>query len=364
MSITGSSRRTFLTRTGTALAGATLGPMLGMSRAAQAAGAGEAVFANGVTVLSSGPAYGYIAGWAKLLTPHFLDGLPKDVNATFDAMGGPDGVTVCNAFGARMDPDGSTLMVAPGAAFLAWLEGDSRVKYDPGHWIPTLIGTTRLVLVGTRPLAESLSRKRALRLGAMNPFGPEVSAMLALDILGVPVAPVFGQGDTKSLVDSLRRGRMDVALLSGPKIREQLAAVAAAGASPLFILSSAAACGEPMTRDSLLPDVPTFLEAATALQRPLPEDARRDAYEAATVAASTCFAAVLPDLVRPETVAAWRRGAQLAADSLSLAAVATQQDMRLQTGDCAGALVRQMNSAAGIAALRMTLLHRFGWRAS
>lgn len=336
---------------------------MGLARPALAAG--EAVFANGVTVLSSGPAYGYIAGWAKLLVPRFLDGLPRDVPSSFEAMGGPDGVTVCNAFGARMDPDGSTLMVAPGAAFLAWLEGDSRVKYDPSHWVPTLIGTTRLVLVGTRPLAESISRKRALRLGAMNPFGPELAAMLALDILGVPVAPVYGQGDTRSLVDGLRRGRTDVALLSGPKIREALSAATAAGAQPLCILSSAAACGGPMTRDPLLPEIPTFLEVVAALDRPLREGAGWQAYEAATAAASTCFAAVLPDLVRPGTVASWRRGAQLAADSLSLAAVATQQELRFQTGSCAEGLMRQMTgSTVAMQALRATLLHRFGWHAS
>jgi len=345
--------------TGAALAAAAGGPALATEAPA------EAVFANGVTVLSSGPAFGYIAGWAKLLTPYLLDGLPRDVTSSFEAMGGPDGVTVCNAFGARMDPDGSTMMVTPGAAFLAWLEGDSRVKYDPSHWIPALIGTTRLVLVSTRPITEIVTRKRAVRLGAMNPIGPELAAMFALDLLGVPVAPVFGQGDTKTLVDGLRHGRIDVALLSGPKIRDALAAARAVGAAPLFILASATSCDGPATRDPLLPGIPTFLEAADALRRPLPDDARFGAYEAATIAASTCFAAVLPDLVRPGTVASWRRGAQLAADNLSLAAVATQQELRFQTGDCAAHLMQRMTGSAGaVAALRATLLHRFGWHAS
>jgi hypothetical protein len=359
MTTTGISRRALMGLTGTALATAAGVPAMAAEAPA------EAVFANGVSVLSSGPATGYIAGWAKLLTPYLVHGLPHDVTASFEAMGGPDGVTVCNAFGARMDPDGSTMMVTPGAAFLAWLEGDSRVKYDAGQLIPALIGTSRLVLVGTRPLTDIVTRKRAVRLGAINPIGPELAAMLALDLLGVPVAPVFGQGDTKSLVDGLRRGRIDVALLSGAKIRDALAAALAAGAKPLMILASASSCDVPSTRDALLPEIPTFLEAAAALSRPLPNDARFSAYDAATIAASTCFAAVLSDLVRPGTVAFWRRGAQLAADSLSVAAVATQQELILQTGDCAEHLMQRMTgSPAAVVALRATLLHRFGWHAS
>lgn len=359
MTTTGISRRALMGLTGTALAAAAAGP----AKASEAAA--EAVFANGVSLLSSGPSTGYIAGWAKLLTPYLVHGLPHDVTASFDAMGGPDGVTVCNAFGARMDPDGSTMMVTPGAAFLAWLEGDSRVKYDASQWIPALIGTSRLVLVGTRPLSEIVTRKRAARLGAMNPIGPELAAMFALDLLGVPVAPVFGQGDAASLIDGLRRDRLDVALLSGPKIRDALDAARTAGAAPLMILASATSCDGPATRDSLLPEIPTFLEAAAALRRPLPDDAHFAAFEAATIAASICFAAVLPDLVRPGTVAFWRRGAQLAADNLSVAAVATQQELSLQTGPCAEHLMQRMTgSAAAVVALRTTLLHRFGWHAS
>lgn len=348
----------------------------GAARAAQAGGVilvadpvpgnPGAVFAHGVTVLSSGPAYGYIAGWAKLLTPQLLRGLPPEVTSAFTAMGGPDGVTVCNAFGARMDPDGSTLMFSPGAALLAWLEGDSRVKYDPARWVPTLIGTQPVVLVGKTPLSQYLTQKRALRLGATNPIGPELAAIAALDLLGIPVAPIYGQTDPRSLTEALRRGRIDVALFAGPKIRDALAEAATAGAMPLCLLASGSAgCGGPAMRDDLIPTVPTFLETAAALGLQLPEDVRVRAFETAAFAASTCFAAVLPDLVRPATVAAWRRGAELVSDNLSLAAVATQQEIRFQTGACAESLIRKITASPGAAAsLRATLLHRFGWRAS
>jgi hypothetical protein len=321
-----------------------------------------AAFASGVTVLSSGPAYGYIAGWAKLLEPHLLDGLPPDVAASFTAMGGPDGVTVCNAFGARLDPDGSTTMFAPGAALLAWLEGDSRVKYDPGRWIATLVGATPAVLVGRVRLSPSTSRP--LRLAASNPIGPELAAFLALDLLGVAARPVYGLADPASLLDGLRRQTIDLAFLSGPKLHDTLGQALATGARTLFS-TGAQGCDGPLVRDPLLPTVPSFLESAAGLGLPIPKDDRFAAYQAAAAAAAICFAAVLPDLVRPSTLAQWRRGAELIGDSLSVAAVAVPQGVRLVTGVCAGSFLTQASrSAAALDSLRQTMATRYGWRPS
>jgi hypothetical protein len=339
-------------------------PVLGTRPAAAQATAAQTPFPNGVTLLSSGPAYGYIAGWAKLLGPHLLDGLPPDIGSSFEAMGGPDGVTVCNAFGARLDPDGSTMMFAPGAALIAWLEGDSRVKYDPGHWIATVVGATPAVLVGRSPLAPLPAGRAPLRLGASNPVGPELAAFLALDLLGLPVVPIYGPGDPDSLIAGLSRDEIDLAFLSGPKMRDVLARAAAAGAQPLFS-TGALGCDGPAARDPQLPALPNFLEVAGQLGASLTADDRLAAYQAAAGAASVCFAAVLPDLVRPSTLAEWRRGAELIGDSLSVAAVAVPQGVRLLTDACASSFVAQMSSSApALDSLRRTMLHRYGWRAT
>lgn len=359
MSRSGLSRRGFLN-----LSGLSLG-LAGLPDMAQAQTSASAVYANGVSVLSSGPAYGYVAGWAKLLTPSLLSGLAAhDVTSTFDAMGGPDGVTVGNAFGARMDPDGSTLMFAPGAALLAWLEGDSRVKYAPDHWISILVGLTPGVLVGRRELALKPGQQRPLRIGATNPLGPELAALLALDLIGVPAVPVFGMGDAVSLAEGLRRHTIDLAFLSGPKIKQSLALVAGSGAAPLFS-TGAQACDGPAVRDPLVPNVPSFVEAAGTLAvdaRQMPGFA---AYSAAAAAASVCFTAVLPDLVRGETVAAWRHAAEACTDSLSLATVAVPQGVRFLTGTCASALFAQLAGAPMMTtSLRATIGQRYGWYAS
>ena len=330
----------------------------------RAASAQSAVspFPANVTLLSSGPPHGYIAGWAKLLGPHLLDGLPPDVAVTFTAMGGPDGVTVCNAFGSRLDPDGTTLMFAPGAALVAWLEGDSRAKYDPGRWIAALVGATPAVLVGRAPLSRHASRP--WRLAASNPIGPELAAFLALDLLGLPAEPVYGLTDPESLAEGLRRRSFDLAFLSGPRLRTTLAKARAAGARALFS-TGAQGCDGALARDPLLPGVPSFLEAAANLRIDVPTDDRLAGYEAAAAAAAVCFAAVLPDLVSPSTLAQWRRGADLTGDSLSVAAVAVPQGVRLVTGICAGRfLIQTSRSAAALDSLRLTMLSRYGWRPS
>jgi hypothetical protein len=356
-------RRAFLSLPALALPPLALPVLEARSAAAQAIGA-QTSFPNGVTLLSSGPPYGYIAGWAKLLGPHLLDGLPPDIGSSFDAMGGPDGVTVCNAFGARLDPDGSTMMFAPGAALLAWLEGDSRVKYDPGHWIATVVGATPAVLVGRSPLAPIPPGRAPLRLGASNPVGPELAAFLALDLLGLLAVPVYGPGDPDSLIGALSRNEIDLAFLSGPKMRDVLGRAAAVGAQPLFS-TGALGCDGPTARDPQLPALPNFLEVAGRLGVSLAADDRLAGYQAAAAAASVCFAAVLPDLVRPSILAEWRRGAELIGDSLSVAAVAVPQGVRLLTDACASSFLNQMSgSAVALDSLRRTMLRRYGWRAT
>ncbi|MCB8880257.1 hypothetical protein ACELLULO517_08440 [Acidisoma cellulosilytica] len=363
MSRSGYSRRSVLRLSALPL-GLAAGPAFAQVQAAGTQATGPAVFENGVSVLSSGPAYGYVAGWTKLLTPHLLGALPHDVTATFDAMGGPDGVTVGNAFGARMDPDGSTLMVAPGAALLAWLEGDSRVKYAPDHWTPIVVGLTPAVLVGRHGVSLTPGRRRPLRIGATNPIGPELAALLALDLIGVPAVPVFGMGDATSLADGLRRRAIDLAFLSGPKIKQSLLTAAGAGATPLFS-TGAQGCDGPGKRDPLLPNVPSFVEAAASLAIDAPQLPNFGGYDAAAAAAATCFAAVIPDLVRAETIATWRRGAQAGTDSLSVAAVSVPQGVRFLTGGCAAALFTQMAGGPSMmSALRATIMQRYGWHAS
>ena len=354
MSRNGLARRSVLALPALALPGVPLGPARAQT--------GLASFPARVTLLSSGPAHGYIAGWAKLLGPHLLEGLPPDVGSRFTAMGGPDGVTVCNAFGSRLDPDGSTIMFAPGAALLAWLEGDSRVTYDPGRWIATVVGATPAVLVGRASLSHPPARP--WRLAASNPIGPELAAFLALDLLGLPARPVYGLTDPASLVDALRRRTVDLAFLSGPKLRTTLAQARAAGAQALFSTGAQGPAG-PVPRDPLLPTVPSFLETAANLGVTIHPGDRLAAYQAAAAAAAICFTAVLPDLVGPSMLAEWRQGAELLSNSLSIAAVAVPQGVRLVTGvSAARFLVQASQSAAALDSLRQTMLTRYGWRAS
>jgi hypothetical protein len=318
-------------------------------------------FPNGVIFVTSGPAHGYIAGWAKLLAPHLLAGLPENVPFAFTDMGGPDGVTVSNAFGTRIAPDGDTMMFAPGAALLAWLEGDSRVTYDPCHWVATVTGTTPAVMLSAGGL-DRAKTGQPIRLGAANPIGPELAGFLALDLLGIPAVPVFGLAEPASIVDALRRGVIDVGFVSAPKMHDILQAAAAVGVQPVF--STGVQTGDGMTtRDPQLPSVPTLIELAATRNVALVPDDRLAGYEAAATAAGLCFAAVLPDLVRPATLAQWRRGAGEIGDSLSVSAVTSMQGVSLVTGPAATDLLAQVTgSASAVTKLRRTMMQRYGWK--
>jgi hypothetical protein len=305
-------------------------PLLSMSAARAATIAEPVGFPDGVTFLTSGPAHGYISGWAKLLGPYLLQGLPRGTAARHDDMGGPDGVTVANAFGLRIAPDGATLMFAPGAALLAWLRGDGRVKFDPGHWIAIVAGVTPAVLVGRGPLMRG---SQPVRLAATNPVGPELAALLALDLLGIRAVPAPTAPTLDYIGQALRGGSIDYALVSGPKVREALASLRNQGIAPLMTLGATGADGTAV-RDPLLPSVPTLSEFLKA-NGIVPTATRLAAYDAAASAARTCFVATLPDLLRPSALAEWRRGAGIVDDSLSVASVSDPQDVRLLTNNAA-----------------------------
>ncbi len=93
-------------------------------------------FADGATLLVAGPESGATDRWAALLGPALGRGLPPGTQVHTEAVGGPDGVTGANQFEARTTPDGTTALLLPGSAALAWLVGDPRARFDAAHWMP------------------------------------------------------------------------------------------------------------------------------------------------------------------------------------------------------------------------------------
>lgn len=281
-----------------------LAASLALLRRVPPAGAATATpfFPDGAAMLVAGPAGGPLDRCADLLIPALARTLPGGQPLDRRAEGGPDGVTGCNQFEARVAPDGATSLLLPGDAPLAWLVGDPRAKFDVARFIPLLAGVASAMLISRRPLA-SVTPAAPLRLAAARPDSPDLAALLALDLLGVPVQPVLGLAD-KAAQTALETRAVDALLLIG----RPPATPIAGGASAVLSLGLPGEDGIPQ-RDPACPDTPVFDEAYAARFGSPPTGARHAAWRAVAVAAQLRFLLALQTPTPAAMVALWRQSA-------------------------------------------------------
>ena len=316
------------------------------------------------TLLVGGPAGGTACELAHLLAPLLGPALlgpahaqPGQGHLSLDNTGGLDGVTAANEFEARANQDGSTALMVPGTAALAWLAGDPRVHFDAGLWVPALAAMAPSVLVGRTPL-DNLPEGTQIRLAASSPSGRELAAILGLELIRLASRPVFDLRVAADMETALREGHVDAILLTGRGVPARLARLRADGFIPLFALGE-----RDGSRDPSLPHVQTLEELATRryghrLLGPL-----APAYRAAAAAAQLDAVLVLPQLATAGTVARWRAACDEANASPMVQSAASDQALRSLTApDCVGAVSAVLAGETALLDLHRFLADRYGWR--
>jgi hypothetical protein len=314
-------------------------------------------FPDGGTILVGGPEGGALSAWAVRLAAALLNGQPDGAMLHRNDAGGADGVTAANQFEARVAPDGQTVLLAPGAAALAWLAGDPRAHYDVAKWLPIMAGVTPGIVCG-REAAVTLPVGARLRVAASSPVGPELPALLAAELLGLVPLPVFGVQDATAARQALVAGRVDAVFVHGPGIAAELAGLAAIGAGPLFGTGSPDDSGA-TRRDPLMPNLPTLPEVAVSLRGTPPSGPLYTAWQATAGAACTDFALVLPLLTPAALVSLWRKAAVRMAATPQLQA----PELRLLPAPGANAVLSAVAAdAPALLALRQWMAQRLDWR--
>ena len=259
---------------------------------------------------------------------------------------GADGVTGANLFEARVQPDGGTALLLPGAAALAWQVGDRRAQFDAAGWVPAWAGLASAVLVCRVPL----ERGRTIRMGGIQPSGPSLPMLLALDMLGLEVTPGPDAG-------------ADAVFHSGQGARAAAMAQAGSGMVPVLTLGTVTATGT-WGRDPAFPAVPTALEATAALSRALsPTAVLLTALRATSAATMLDAALVLPRLSPANRVALWRRACTEASGGAGLQTEAASLGVRPVLPPASAAIMAAIaTDVPTLLALRTWLDRRWGWR--
>jgi hypothetical protein len=301
--------------------------------------------------------------WARLLAPRLAQALSLGSAIPVSATGGRDGVTGANTFEALTTPDGSTAMLVPGAAAIAWLAGDPRVHFDAGRWVPALASLSSGVLVGRDPAAGGSAglAGRMIRTAASTVTGPELPALLGLSLLGADPSPVFGLSEPQDASKALADGRVDAVFLTGHDVPQRLAVLSDAGFAPIFSLGSSDE--DPMARDPAASGAATFAERFRAQSGTAPSGPLFDAFRATAAAARLDVALVLPMLAPPSLVARWRTACETALSDLGLVAAARRAQVdAVSAPECVQALARMNADETTQLSLRRWIAARPDWQ--
>jgi hypothetical protein len=188
---------------------------------------------------------------------------------------------------------------------MAWLSGDPRARFDAAKWLGVIAGIAPAVVCARTTMAKG----ERIRVGMSGPVGPDLVALLGLELAGLPVVPVFGGLNQDGAAQALASRAVDAVLLRGAGVAANLGPLAQVGAAPLFTLGATAGEG----RDPLLPDLRNFTEFAAA-RGAAPPPGLLAAWRGVAAAAQTEYALVLPHLTPAALVALWRQaGTQAAA---------------------------------------------------
>ncbi|MGH7081231.1 MAG: hypothetical protein ACREFV_02045 [Acetobacteraceae bacterium] len=320
-------------------------------------------FPNGVKLLVAGTPGEPVDDWANALAPVLGHLLPPATRLSRENAIGNDGVTGANEFAVRAPPDGATVLLLPGAAATAWLVGDPRVHFDTASWTPVMAGVSPGVVMGRVPLAR-LGSQQGPRIAAAGPTGPELPALIALELLGTNATPVFGLGDELAARAALEAGGVDLILLHGGNVPRRMQSLGAAGAHALFALGAPDPAGH-WRRDPLLPGVPCFAEVSLDLLGHPPAGPMAGAWRAAAAATMLDFALVLPQLTPSDLVALWRNVGGRLVDAATVRGLCAGEGVRCESGPAAAAdTAAVVADVASLLALRVWLDRRFGWRRS
>jgi hypothetical protein len=320
-------------------------------------------FPDDIAVMVAGQEGSGMERWSRILLPSLAQALPQGTKLRPVLAGAADGVTCANQFEAGTAPDGASLLLVPGATALSWLVGDTRAQFDPSHWVPVLAGITPAV-VAMRGGAAALMPGSKIRVAVGSPAGPELAALLALDMLGAQPVVVALTMDDAAIRAALAKGSVDAVLLRGHKVPEQAQTLAALGAPAAFTLGTLDATGA-RVRDPAFPDLPHFAELHATLRSAAPRGPLYDAWRAVAAAIQLEFALALPQLTPAAMVALWRHAASEAAGALDLQQAATELSMRALGNSIGTANISAVTAeTSALLELRRWLAMRFDWRPS
>jgi tripartite-type tricarboxylate transporter receptor subunit TctC len=234
--------------------------------------------------------------WARFFAPFLAEELPGKPTVVVKNVPGGGSITGTNQYVQRARPDGLSVIGTSGSTQLPYLLDDARVRYELKDLIPVLVSPTGGVVYVNPELGAKSARDlgklrgRKMKYGSQGPTSLDLVPVLAFEILGLDVDPVFGMSRGPARLAFERGESLIDYQTSSAYIRNVEPLVKAGKAVPLFSWGVLNDKGE-FARDPTFPELPHFAEAYEMAHGKKPAGPAYEAYKAFVVAG---FAAQKP----------------------------------------------------------------------
>lgn len=203
--------------------------------------------------------------YARFLGPLIAGRLPGEPVLIVNNVEGAGAIAGSNQFQDRAEPDGTDLIAASASVMLNFAFRDPRGHYKLGDWIPIISSAQGTVVYASTSLGITeaseipLLADKDVLMGANNPTGGDLRVLLAMDLLGVNIRPIFGMNRGDAL-PAFMRGETNFDFAINNLFDEHVRPLVDQGdAVPLFTLGFTNDDGI-VTRDPANPELPHFLE--------------------------------------------------------------------------------------------------------
>jgi len=228
--------------------------------------------------------------WARFYAPRLSAALPGRPTVVVKNMDGAGSTRGANHFQTSAKPDGLTILGTSGSTQFPYLLGDRRVRYEYKDWRVVLASPTGGVVyvnpaLGVKTAADLGRLKgRELLYGSQGATSLDLVPLLAFELLGLGVEPVFGMKGRSAGRLAYERGEVNIDYQTTSAYLSQVVPLVKAGqAVPLMSWGALDENGA-IVRDPTVPELPSFAEAYEMLHGKPPSGPAWEAWKAFFIA--------------------------------------------------------------------------------
>jgi tripartite-type tricarboxylate transporter receptor subunit TctC len=222
--------------------------------------------------------------WARFFVEPLSRELPGKPTIIIRNVPGGGSITGANMFAQRAKPDGLMLLGTSASTQFPYLLDDPRVKYDYKEWTALLASPTGGVVfvrpeVGIQNVREIKKiQGQPLKFGSQGAVSLDLIPLLAFELLGMKVEPVFGMSRGQARL-AFERGEATIDFQTTSAYLKQVIPLVQQGkAVPLFSFGVLDEKGD-LKRDPTFRDMPHFGEVYEMVHGSKPSGPAFEAYK-------------------------------------------------------------------------------------